>query len=70
MFLHTSTHTHTHMILTHTHKQMQCIASFFALYVPYDFSLHERLTALESYGLRYISPLLVIVVIPFVIRIR
>ena len=35
---------------------MMYINSFLSLYVPYDFSLHSRPTALEAYGLRYISP--------------
>ena len=49
---------------------MDCIESTLALYVPYDFSLHQQLTALESYGLRYITPLLTLVVLPIAMRIK
>ena len=50
--------------------QMGCIASGLALYVPYDFSLHTQLTALESYGLRYTTPLLTLIVAPVAMRIK
>ncbi len=49
---------------------MAYISSLLALYVPYDFSLREELPALESYGLRYITPLLVVAITPFVLRIK
>jgi len=58
--------THMHLYTT----QMGCIASVFALYVPHDFSLHTQLTALESYGLRYTTPLLTLVVAPVAMRIK
>ena len=44
--------------------QMSCIASTLALYVPYDFNFHEGMTSLESYGLRYVTPLVALVVVP------
>ena len=49
---------------------MGCVESALALYVPYDFSLRPQLTALESYGLRYITPLLTLVVAPIAMRIK
>jgi predicted outer membrane repeat protein len=49
---------------------MTCLSSFISLYVPYDFSLHSGLTALEAYGLRYISPLLALLVAPVAAYIR
>lgn len=54
---------------SHTH-QMDYIGSTLALYVPYDFSLREGLDALESYGLRYITPVLVLIVAPIAMRIK
>ena len=66
---HTHTHTHTHTYTTYN-TQMGCIGSGLALYVPYDFSLRPQLTALESYGLRYITPLLTLVLAPIVMRIK
>ena len=50
--------------------QMSCIASTLALYVPYDFSFHEGMTSLESYGLRYVTPLVALIVVPIAARVR
>ncbi len=47
---------------------MDCIWSATALYVPYDFSFHANLTSLESYGLRYLTPLIALVVVPIAAR--
>ena len=43
---------------------MSCLASILALYMPYDFNFHEGMTSLESYGLRYITPLVALIVVP------
>ena len=50
--------------------QMSCIASTLALYVPYDFNFHEGMTSLESYGLRYVTPLVALIVVPIAARVR
>ena len=49
---------------------MSCIASTLALYVPYDFSFHKEMTSLESYGLRYVTPLVALIVVPIAARVR
>lgn len=49
---------------------MNYLSNFLSLYVPYDFSLHSRLSALEAYGLRYISPLLALLVAPIAAAIK
>ena len=49
---------------------MSCIASILALYVPYDFNFHEGMTSLESYGLRYVTPLVALIVVPIAARVR
>ena len=51
-------------------SQMSCIASTLALYVPYDFNFHEGMTSLESYGLRYVTPLVALIVVPIAVRVR
>ena len=51
-------------------SQMSCIASTLALYVPYDFSFHKEMTSLESYGLRYVTPLVALIVVPIAARVR
>ena len=49
--------------------QMSCIASTLALYVPYDFGFHEGMSSLESYGLRYLTPLVALIVVPVAARV-
>ena len=49
--------------------QMSCIASTLALYVPYDFNFHEGMTSLESYGLRFVTPLIALIVVPIAARV-
>jgi hypothetical protein len=49
---------------------MSCFESILALYVPYDFNFHEGMTSLESYGLRYVTPLVALIVVPITFRIR
>ena len=49
---------------------MSYFESIVALYVPYDFNFHEGMTSLESYGLRYITPLVALIVVPITFRIR
>ena len=38
--------------------------------MPYDFSFHKGMTSLESYGLRYIAPLVALIVVPLAVRFR
>ena len=52
------------------HTQMSCLASILALYMPYDFNFHEGMTSLESYGLRYITPLVALIVVPIASKVR
>ncbi len=50
--------------------QLDCIGSALALYFPYDFSFHEGLTPLESYGLRLFTPVIALIIVPIAMRIR
>ena len=49
---------------------MACVASNFALYVPYDFDFHQKMSSLESYGLRFITPVIAFIVVPIAARVR
>ena len=57
-------------IMLYTTKQMLFIGSALGLYIPYDFSFHKGMTSLESHGLRYIAPLIALIVVPFAVRFR
>ena len=49
---------------------MSWFESIVALYVPYDFNFHEGMTSLESYGLRYVTPLVALIIVPIAARVR
>ena len=49
---------------------MSWFESIVAFYVPYDFNFHEGMTSLESYGLRCVTPLVALIVVPITFRIR
>ena len=49
---------------------MSCISSIFALYIPYDFSFHTEMSSLESYGLRLVTPVIAMIVVPLAARFR
>ena len=50
--------------------QLSCVASALALYLPYDFNFHQGVTALESYALRYLAPVVALIVVPIAARVR
>ena len=52
------------------YQQMVSIGSGLGLYIPYDFSFHQGMTSLESHGLRYIAPLVALIVVPVAVRFR
>lgn len=47
-----------------------CVSSSLALYLPYDFSFHRGVTSLESYGLRFIAPVVALIVVPIAARVK
>ena len=52
------------------YQQMVSIGSGLGLYIPYDFSFHQGMASLESHGLRYIAPLVALIVVPVAVRFR